>query len=587
MIRSAVLVPYFPQRFLFFVLLVFVIVSVPVYSQTYNPNKQEVRAVWLTIIGGADWPRTHDVEKQKQSLIDIFETLSTRNFNTVFFQVRARGDALYQSSYEPWAAELTGTLGDNPGWDPLEFAIREAHKRGMELHAWINVAKVYSNGTPSASTPLHIVKKHPSWVQQYDKEWWLDMGIPDARRYLEDVVMEIVRMYNIDGIHFDYVRYPGEKFNDWSSYRTESDGAERAEWRRNNITTFVREMYKKITSEKPMMKVGSAPIGIYESIAGAQSGFAGYSTLYQDARKWMEEKIHDYIAPQLYWDFGEQSFPNDPDFRMLCIDWARNTYGRHIYIGIGAYRASIQKELWEQVGFSRKVKVQGQAFFRYSNIVSTTFGYKYPALIPPMAWKDSIPPYPPRNVTITIDENGSRVLQWTAPPPAQDDDLPKYYVVYRSMTKPVDTNNPRNLIAIVPAPETSFADKTGYAASSFYAVTSLDKGNNESKPDDGSVVPKRNGDGIPINQIAILRQNEPNPFIERTYISYEVAESSMVQLVLSDIQLDMDITLVQGFKKPGKYVVALDGKKLPAGKYMYELRVGSFVDVKFMERKPE
>ena len=343
--------------------------SIPVIAQTdIVAPKWEVRAVWLTTAGGADWPKTHDVAAQKKSLVDIFETLQKKHFNTVFFQVRPRGNTFYKSQYEPWAAELTGTLGQDPGWDPLEFAIEEAHKRGMELHAWFNVAKIYNSGQPPLSSPRHILRIHPEWAQNYDGEWWVDMGRPEVREYTENLVMELVRLYDIDGVHFDHIRYPGQKFEDWNSFRLYSDGVERDDWRRNNITRFVREMYAQIISEKPMMKVGSAPLGIYKLIPGAQSGVSAYTELYQDSRLWLQEKIQDYVAPQLYWDFGEQTNPSDPDFRALCIDWSRNNFGRHIYVGLGVYRENIQKEITEQIYLTRTVECQGQSSFRYENI---------------------------------------------------------------------------------------------------------------------------------------------------------------------------------------------------------------------------
>ena len=189
--------------------------------------KWEVRAVWLTTAGGADWPKTYDVAAQKKSLVEIFETLQKKHFNTVFFQVRSRGNTFYRSQYEPWAAELTGTLGRDPGWDPLEFAIEEAHKRGMELHAWFNVAKVYNIGQPPLSSPPHILRSHPEWAQLYEGDWWVDMGRPEVRQYTENLVMELVRLYDLDGIHFDYIRYPGEKFDDWNSFRLYGDGTAR------------------------------------------------------------------------------------------------------------------------------------------------------------------------------------------------------------------------------------------------------------------------------------------------------------------------------------------------------------------------
>jgi uncharacterized lipoprotein YddW (UPF0748 family) len=547
--------------------------------------KWEVRAVWLTTAGGADWPKTYDVAAQKKSLVEIFETLQKKHFNTVFFQVRPRGNTFYKSRYEPWAAELTGTLGRDPGWDPLEFAIEEAHKRGIEVHAWFNVAKVYNNGQPPISSPRHILRSHPEWVQNYEGDWWVDMGRPEVRQYTENLVMELVRLYDLDGIHFDYIRYPGDKFEDWSSFRLYSDGAERDEWRRNNVTRFVREMYGQITSEKPMMKVGSAPLGIYKPIPGAQSGFSAYAELYQDSRLWLQEKIQDYVAPQLYWDFGEQTNPNDPDFRALCIDWSKNNFGRHVYAGLGVYRENIQKEITEQIYLTRTVECQGQSFFRYENILDLpgiALTYKYPALIPPMPWKDSIPPLPPTEITALRGSNQTTIVRWKEPALAVDGDNASQYVVYRSADEDVDIRNPRNIVAVIPSTSTMYVDETpSNNIHYYYTVTALDKGHNESGG--GAFQSGSLNIASPSGQYS-LAQNYPNPFSDRTYISYQLGERSPVELTVKDTLTNKEILIVRETQDAGTYIVSVEAKMLAKGKYIYKLRAGSFIATRMLER---
>ncbi len=578
----------------FYCIFLFPAVLSSVQAQPENSlfPKREVRAVWLTTAGGADWPKTFNADAQKRSLIQIFNTLQEEHFNTIFFQVRPRGNALYRSSYEPWAAELTGTLGKDPGWDPLAFAIEEAHKRGMELHAWFNVAKVYGEGMPPTSFPRHVVRAHPEWVQQYDGEWWVDMGIPNVRAYTENIVMELVRDYDLDGIHFDYIRYPGEKFNDWSSFRTFSDGMDRDDWRRNNITTFVRDMYHEITADKPMMKVGSAPLGVYTQIPGASSGFSGYSVLYQDSRRWLREGIHDYLAPQIYWSFGEQASPNDPDFRALCLDWARNNFGRHIYIGIGAYRDNVRNEMTEQIFMARSTEAKGESFFRYDNIAgaqSLRAAYKYPALIPPMPWKDSLPPLPPANIRVNEPQPDLYLIQWTAPPAAADGDTAWRYVIYRSASEDIDTENPRNIAAIIPATETRYVDRTSntFGMKLYYTVTALDRGNNESGSTPFAIAApskKEAASKEPAAASLWLAQNYPNPFFTRTYISYKLNRRMPVVLIVSDTLGRKTLTLVNETQNPGTYIVSVDAEDLSEGKYLYRLKAGSFVVTKYMVR---
>ncbi|HTR80640.1 MAG TPA: family 10 glycosylhydrolase [Bacteroidota bacterium] len=575
------------RKFLFSLFLLFPSFILPLQAQVdLIAPKWEVRAVWLTTAGGADWPKTYDVEAQKRSLVEIFDVLQKKHFNTVFFQVRPRGNTFYKSRYEPWAAELTGTLGQDPGWDPLDFAINEAHKRGMELHAWFNVAKVYNGGEPPLSSPRHILRSHPEWAQLYDGEWWVDMGRPEVRAYTENLIMELVRLYDLDGIHLDYIRYPGEKFDDWNSFRLYSDGVERDKWRRNNITTFVREVYEQIMAEKPMMKVGSAPLGIYKPIPGAQSGFSAYAELFQDARLWLREKIQDYVAPQLYWDFGEQTNPNDPDFRALCIDWAQNSYGRHVYAGLGVYRENIQKEITEQVFLTRTVGCQGQSFFRYENILDLpgiAVTYKYPALIPPMPWKDSIPPLPPSDITVFNGADHSTLVRWKEPAAAIDGDEAAQYVLYRSTDKDVDINNPRNILAVIPAPDTMYVDDPpNNNIQYYYTVTALDKGNNESAEMTSALIASPDNSPLPGNYS--LAQNYPNPFSDRTYISYELSKRSPVELTVRDSTIDRDIVIVKEIQDAGTYIVAIDAKLLAKGKHRYQLKAGAFVATKYLER---
>jgi uncharacterized lipoprotein YddW (UPF0748 family) len=574
-----------PILILFFILHLFSLISLNAQLDIIAP-KWEVRAVWLTTAGGADWPKTYDVAAQKRALVEIFETLQKKHFNTVFFQVRPRGNTFYKSQYEPWAAELTGTLGRDPGWDPLEFAIEEAHKRGIEVHAWFNVAKVYNNGQPPLSSPRHILRSHPEWAQNYEGEWWVDMGKPEVREYTENLVMELVRLYDLDGIHFDYIRYPGQKFEDWNSFRLYSDGVERDEWRRNNITQFVREMYGRIISEKPMMKVGSAPLGIYKPIPGAQSGFSAYAELYQDSRLWLQEKIQDYVVPQLYWDFGEQTNPNDPDFRALCIDWSKNNFGRHVYAGLGVYRENIQKEITEQIYLTRTVACQGQSFFRYENILDLpgiALTYKYPALIPPMPWKDSIPPLPPTEITAVRGSNQTTIIRWNEPPLAVDGDNASQYVVYRSTNEDVDIRNPRNILAVIPSTSTIYVDETPKNnIHYYYTVTALDKGHNESGGGSLKLESMKN-DSTPSGHYS-LGQNYPNPFSNRTYISYQLGERSPVELTVKDTVTNKEILIVQETQDAGTYIVSLEAKLLARGKYVYKLKAGSFIAMKMLER---
>ncbi len=555
--------------------------------------KWEVRAVWITTLAGADWPKSINITEQKNSLLKIFDVLKEKNFNTIYFQVRPRGNTFYHSLFEPWASELVGKLGNDPGWDPLEFAIEQAHKRGMELHAWFNVAKVWTNGTgamPPASTPRHVVHAHPQWVKQYNSEWWIDMGNPDAREYTEDVVMELVRGYDIDGIQFDYLRYPGKDFDDWQSFRIFSDGVERDEWRRNNINMFVRSMYRKIITAKKYVKIGSAPLGIYKSIPGAQSSFTGYDGVYQDARQWLKEGVQDYIVPQLYWDFGEQQNPNDPDFAALCRDWCRENFNRHIIAGLGVYRPNIYNEVIEQILYARKEGAHGESFFRYENIeqLQAMNGvYRYPSLAPAMRWKDSIPPLPPKEIEAIETQSGASLVRWKIPDAARDGEKPFRFVVYGSKEKDVDINNPKNIAAILSGTTATFLDAKNSSLNNkmFYTVTSLDRANNESTSLPAAFPSELASVFLHRAATPLLAQNFPNPFSKQTYISYEVPVKNSVVLRIQDSSTRKVFTLVNGSQEAGTYIVAVDSNQLTFGKHEYILQIGDNVATKILEKK--
>lgn len=559
------------------VFLVFLIILFSSISFTQSP-KHEVRAVWLSTASG-DWPASYNREEQQRSLIEILDLLKENNFNTIFFQVRPRGNTFYQSDIEPWAQQLTGLLGKNPGWDPLQFAIDETRKRGMELHVWFNVAKVWGADVPPTHSQ-HVVKAHRNWVRQVDGEWWIDMGNPDAREYTERVVMELATKYDIDGIHFDFIRYPNASFDDWSSYSQWSDGMEKNEWRRNNITTFVRDCYEKIRASKPWVRVGSAPIGIYQSRNGAQSSFTGYDGVFQDSRRWLREGIHDYIVPQIYWSIGEQQNPNDPDYEALCYDWARENYGRHVYAGIGIYRDNVVGETKEQILIARKAGMQGESFFRYAhvkNVLSPINNlYRFPALLPPMKWKDSIPPLPPENISVVRGVQQVTIVHWNEPQQASDGDEPFRYVVYRSSTEPVDVNNAENILAVLSSDTRIYADRDGANGKKyFYTVTSLDRNWNESGVNAAagereSVVSRY----VQSQQNITLSENFPNPFNGQTFISYTLPQKDIVTLTMKHSSTEQESTIVSGIKNPGVHVVLLNVQNFPAGSIELTLKAG-------------
>ncbi len=574
------------------------LISLSIYAQP----KEEVRAVWLTTNYNLDWPKTTGAAAQKAELITLLNKLQAANFNTIYLQVRSRGDLLYPSSKEPWAICLTGTMGGNPGYDPLQFAIEECHKRGMELHAWWNVYKVWPSATlPSNTNPQHILLSHPSWIRKYvsgsTTEWWLDPGLPEVRNYLVDVAMEMVRNYNIDAIHFDFIRYPGKLFSDTATYNQYGQGMNWEDWRRENINKFVTQIYDSIRAVKPRVKVGSAPIGIYVNIPGV-SGWQSYYDIYQDSKRWVMLKKHDYLAPQTYWAIG-----GNQNYALLADWWVNNVgkkstlFGRHLYLANAVYNMAPSELNWpaseilNQIDTGRYFGSHGQSYFRTEMITSNLKSiydlikanqYKYPANIYSMPWKDSVRASTPANLTITTTDSLTYYFKWRKSLPASDGDTAYYYNLYCGETSPVDISDIKNVVRFKIMNDTTasytFASKpvTPY----YFVVTAYDPGYNESFPSNQVGINISDVNDIYAVNIFHLEQNYPNPFNPSTKIKYRIEQKEFITLKVFDMLGREITTLVNEEKLPGVYEVEFISQNgnltLPNGIYFYRLQAGNF-----------
>ncbi len=569
------------MKFIFTLISAFVILTVSVYSQP----KEEVRSVWLTTVYNLDWPKTTGANTQKQEMINLLDKLKAANFNTIMLQVRGRGDLLYPSAIEPWAKILTGTLGSNPGYDPLAFTIQEAHKRGMEVHAWWVAVKVYGTGTPPNTSPRHIVLKRPDLCKLYSNEWWLDMGYPDSKTYLLNLAVEMIRNYALDGIHFDFLRYPNPDFDDAASYSLYGTGQDKSTWRRNNISNFVYALYDSVQRIRPQMKVGTAPIGIYRDLSTCNSGWDAYTQVFQDSRRWMLARKHDYLSPQIYWPFN-----NCPRFDTLMIDWVNGSGGRHVYAGIATYRMAASEGDWPaseilaQVDSSRKFGGKGQTYFRTQSFLDNQKSiyslikanqYLYPANIPSMAWKDAVKPLSPGNLQIVSIDSTHYKLIWSKPAAASDGDTAIYYNVYRDDNPDIDFTDIKKVVGFRVVNDTSFniTFTTPPVNMVFYAVTAYDKGYNESLPSNtvyaGYVgIDERYASSFKLNQ------NYPNPFSQLTMINYQLSAGSKVELKVYDILGREIAVIVDEEKQQGSYEVEFNAGSLPSGVYYLELIAG-------------
>lgn len=307
--------------------------------------KHELRSTWVASVSNIDWPKNgdrNDPDAQKAELIRMLDLYKSININAIFLQVRPECDALYNSAYEPWSRYLTYAQGTNPGYDPLQFAIEEAHKRGIELHAWLNPYRI--NATTSDGGDYyhstHIYREHPEWAIEYSNgKKILNPGRPEVMSYIADVVEDIVSNYNVDGIHFDdyFYSYDGTSSSlDADEYAAYGGGMSLSDWRRDNINRMIDSVYTTIQNVKPTVRFGVSPFGIYKN--GVPSGIVGldaYSTIYCDPLAWLEDGTVDYLTPQLYWPTG-----GGQDFETLANWWSDqvHAHGRHLYTGHGTYR---------------------------------------------------------------------------------------------------------------------------------------------------------------------------------------------------------------------------------------------------------
>ena len=375
----------------------------------YPQAPREFRGVWVTSLKNLDWPSRPGLSsrEQQEELIAILDRARALNLNAVILQVRSVGDALYPSQHAPWSHFLTGEMGraPSPGYDPLAFAVREAHRRGLEIHAWLNPYRVHHDVNAFEVSRTHISRTHPELVRRYGNLLWLDPSEPAVREHILNVVREVVRNYDIDGIHFDDYFYPwpiaGRDFPDdaaWERYRRSGGDRSRGDWRRNHINELIRRFYETVKEEDPRVKVGISPFGIWrpENPPGI-TGSDQYEMLYADPRLWLHRGWLDYLAPQLYWSTAQerQSFPR-------LLEWwhSQNPRNRHIWPGLATWKVTEDnwpaREIVNQVTLAREqAGTAGHIHFRQrwlqedlGNIASTlrAAAYQSPALVPASPW---------------------------------------------------------------------------------------------------------------------------------------------------------------------------------------------------------
>lgn len=472
--------------------------------------KREFRGIWVATVANIDWPSKPglSIDQQKQELIALLDQHKKNGMNAIILQVRPAADAFYSKSREPWSQWLMGRQGlaPSPGYDPLEFAIKEAHSRGMELHAWFNPYRATMGGNSTVSSG-HMTAKRPDMFFLYGGKKQFDPGLPEVREYIVEVILDVVKGYDVDGIHFDDYFYPypisGQRINDALTFAKYPNGfTDIKDWRRNNVDMLIKMLDDSIHHYKKYVKFGISPFGIwknsFEDAEGSKTnGLSNYAELFADSRKWVKEGWVDYINPQIYFSFTRKAAP----FGTLVDWWSNNTFGRHLYIGQAAYLVNQKMEAaWrqpnqipDQIRYLRENnRVQGSVFFSSKSFttVARAVGdslkndlYKYPALPPQMPWLDDVVPNAPQNFKAEAANDGVH-LQWAKPFMAVDGETASGYVIYRfDEGEKISVLNPKNILRISFEDFTSFIDTTVEKGKRYnYLVTALDRLKNESEP---------------------------------------------------------------------------------------------------------
>jgi uncharacterized lipoprotein YddW (UPF0748 family) len=471
--------------------------SIFVSAQVVNQPKCEFRGAWIHTVGNMTL-RTMTQEQIRDMYIGTLDSLQAAGCNAVIFQVRPQADAFYISDLEPWSRYLTGIQGvaPNPLWDPLEFMIEQSHKRGMELHAWCNPYRVTSLATDDLA-PSHIYFKHPEIFKKYGEQLYFDPGEPLSIKHTKEVIADIVTRYDVDAIHFDDYFYPypvrfEEFHDDYSFVKYGLDKGfsywEKNQWRRNNVTTLVRELNDTIKSIKPWVRFGISPFGIHRNIrdtpdgTGSQTnGLSNYDQLFADVPRWAAEGDIDYIVPQLYWIIGHPS----ADYCTLINWWNKGCFTPHLYIG---QSISVMKDqMNSKMELVRTLpNVEGNVWWpgvvipKNAGQIFDSLAYKYqthPSLIPPYTELDSIAPLPVAKIKKFKNE-----VKWECIPTDDVFQQPHFYAIYlfpKGISPDISISD--YLISITDSPFYVFPSKFKFEKGDQLVVTVIDRCWNESE----------------------------------------------------------------------------------------------------------
>jgi uncharacterized lipoprotein YddW (UPF0748 family) len=473
--------------------------------------KQQLRAEWIASVANIDWPssRALTADQQKAELVRWYDEAVALGLNAVVVQVRPTADAFWPSSHEPWSHWLTGTQGEDPGYDPLAFAVAEAHARNLEFHGWFNPYRVSMGTDVSALVPTHPARVHPEWVLPYGGKLYYNPGIPEVREFTIDAIMDAVEKYDLDAVHFDDYFYPypvaGQVFDDAATYARYGDGLSLADWRRGNVDLLISELSARIRSVKPWVQFGISPFAVWRNVATdpagspTQAGVQTYDDLYADTVKWVREEWIDYVVPQVYWNIGFTV----ADYAKIVPWWSDVVAGTDVTLHIGHANHKVanpaQPAAWQdpaemsrQLTFNRDhPEVKGDVYFSAVQVRANRLDhmtivkrdhYQRPAVPPTADRLVARGPAAPFIADARRTAAGVRV-RWVS-------NAATSYAVYRldghQLAGRCDLADARHLVGTVRAVRgtlQSFTDTTAVAGRTYtYVVTALDRSHNESWP---------------------------------------------------------------------------------------------------------
>lgn len=488
------------KKILSCIIALLMMLSVSAVAVAQKTPKRQFRAAWIQCVNGQFQGLSK--EEMQQNLTYQLNELQKDGANAIIFQVRPECDALYRSNIEPWSKFLTGTQGKDPGWDPLAWMVAECHKRNMEIHAWINPFRAKTKGTMSLAVN-NIAVTHPERIFQYDGLYILNPALSVNREYICKVADDIVRRYDVDGLHIDDYFYPypvaGVEIPDKQYWQQSGTSLNIGDWRRENVDKFIEQLSDSIHKVKPWIKFGVSPFGIYRnssssSIGSNTRGLQNYDDLYADVIKWVNKGWIDYCAPQLYWQIGHKT----ADYATLIRWWNKYAGNRPLYIGEDVERcikyADVNNPNTNQVAAKHKLhtecnNVDGTVLWYSRTAVDNydKFGiflrnyyWKYPALQPLMPFIDGKAPNKPRKLKAKSTDKGV-FLSWRKPKGDTWNDEAVKYVVYQfRKDEPVDIDDASHIISITDG-EAILVNKPSQKGKYVYLVTALDRMSNESE----------------------------------------------------------------------------------------------------------